>query len=99
MRSDCDVFKTIAAKWNGIDEMNVTDKQRNDTKQICYGIIYGMGVRSLAEKMSCDETDAQEQQDAFLKCYPGIRYFISEVVSFITVLHCDSIFAEILRKM
>ncbi len=73
MRSRCDVFKMIASKWNNISEKDVTDKQRNDTKQMCYGIIYGMGVRSLAEKMNCDETEAQEQQNLFLKCYPGLR--------------------------
>lgn len=73
MRSANDVFKVIAAKWNNIDETDVTDKHRNDTKQICYAIIYGMSVRSLAEKMNCDETAAQEQQNQFLKCYPGLR--------------------------
>lgn len=65
----------IAAKWNCINEANVTDKQRNDSKQICYGIIYGMGASAMAEKLNCDVNEAQEQLDAFLKCYSGIRYF------------------------
>lgn len=73
MRSNCDVFKMIAAKWNNINETEVTDKQRNDSKQICYGIIYGMGVKTLAEEMNCDETEAKKQQDLFHNCYPGIR--------------------------
>lgn len=73
MRSNCDVFKMIAAKWNNINETEVTDKQRNDSKQLCYGIIYGMGVKTLAEEMNCDETEAKKQQDLFHKCYPGIR--------------------------
>lgn len=63
----------IAAKWNNISEAEVTDKQRNDAKQICYGIIYGMGVKALADEMNCDETEAQKQQALFHKCYPGIR--------------------------
>lgn len=73
MRSDCDVFKMIAAEWNSISEVEVTDRQRNDSKQICYGIIYGMGVKTLAGKMNCEEAEAQKQQDLFLNCYPGIR--------------------------
>ncbi|XP_037047750.1 DNA polymerase theta isoform X2 [Bradysia coprophila] len=81
MRSNSDVFKMIAAKWNCIDEDQVTDKQRNDSKQICYGIIYGMGVRALAEKMDCEEVEAQEQQEAFLKCYSGIRIFTEKIIA------------------
>lgn len=73
MHSDRDVFRLIAAKWNNINESEVTDTQRNVSKQICYGIIYGMGVKALAEKVNCDEAVAQEQQDLFLKCYPGLR--------------------------
>lgn len=73
MQSNCDVFKMIAAKWNNINESDVTEKQRNDAKQICYAIIYGQGIKALADSMSCDEMEAQRQQDLFYKCYPGIR--------------------------
>lgn len=38
-----DVFVSIASKWNKVSVTDVTEKMRNDTKQICYGIIYGMG--------------------------------------------------------
>lgn len=74
MRTEnCDVFKMIAAKWNNINESDVTEKQRNDSKHICYGLVYGMGVKALAAAMKCDETEALKQQDLFYKCYPGIR--------------------------
>lgn len=73
MRSNCDVFKMIAATWQNINETEVTNQQRNNSKQICYGIIYGMGAKSLAEKMNCDEAEAKKQQDLFHKFYPGIR--------------------------
>lgn len=69
-----DVFKSIAAKWNQVDEANVTDKMRNNTKQICYGIIYGMGITSLAIAMGCDEEEAQSLYESFHQTYPGIRY-------------------------
>lgn len=68
-----DVFMSIAAKWNNVPEMDVTEKMRNTTKQICYGIIYGMGVKSLAASMKCDEDEAQFLHDSFHKTYPGIR--------------------------
>lgn len=68
-----DVFISIAAKWNKVPEMNVTDKMRNDTKQICYGIIYGMGVKSLAVTLKCGEEEAQSLHESFHQTYPSIR--------------------------
>lgn len=73
MKSNVDVFKGIAAKWNKISEEKVTDKQRNDVKQICYGIIYGMSMKSLAESLNCDEDAAKVLSDQFHTSYPGIR--------------------------
>lgn len=63
----------IAAKWNNINECDVTEKQRNDSKQICYGIIYGMGIQNLAESLKCDESEAEKQQALFYESYPGIQ--------------------------
>lgn len=68
-----DVFISIAAKWNKVPESAVTDKMRNATKQICYGIIYGMGIKSLAASMKCDECEAQLLHESFHQTYPGIR--------------------------
>lgn len=68
-----DVFTSIAAKWNKVPETDVTEKMRNNTKQICYGIIYGMGIKSLAVEMNCDEEEAQSLHDSFHQTYPGIR--------------------------
>ena len=34
-----DIFRKIAAKWHRVPEINVTETIRNQTKQICYGII------------------------------------------------------------
>lgn len=68
-----DVFTAIAAKWNKIPAANVTEKLRNAVKQICYGIIYGMGIKSLAHAMKCDENEATMLSESFHKTYPGIR--------------------------
>lgn len=68
-----DVFVSIAAKWNKVAEADVTEKMRHDTKQICYGIIYGMGIKSLAITMKCDEEEAASLHESFHQTYPGIR--------------------------
>lgn len=71
--SNHDVFTSIAAKWNKTSENRVTDKMRNDTKQLCYGIIYGMGIQSLAASLKCSVEDAEQLHESFHKTYPGIR--------------------------
>lgn len=69
-----DVFVSIAAKWYKVTEIDVTDKMRNAAKQICYGIIYGMGIKSLAIAMDCDADEALRLFESFHSTYPGIRY-------------------------
>lgn len=73
MKSEKDVFIAIAARWNKISENNVTEQLRNGTKQICYGIVYGMGMRALAEGLKCTEQEAKLVSEQFHAAYPGIR--------------------------
>lgn len=82
MQSDGDVFTTIAATWNRIAEAQVTVEQRNRTKQICYGIIYGMGAKAMAATLQSDEETARTLCDSFHKTYPGIRAYTERIVSF-----------------
>jgi|LakMenEpi03Aug12_release.lakeMendotaPanAssembly.Ray.scaffolds.fasta_scaffold4243105_1 DNA polymerase theta len=44
-RNDRDVFKSIAATWKRKHIDDVTEKERNEAKQICYGMLYGIGVK------------------------------------------------------
>lgn len=80
MKSPEDVFKSIAAKWYKSRLEDVTVKQRNDAKQICYGIIYGMGVKGFAEALETTEDDALSLTDQFHMTYPGIRNYTETIV-------------------
>ncbi|XP_075148990.1 DNA polymerase theta [Haematobia irritans] len=82
MRSEKDVFVAIAANWNKIPEESVSEQIRNGTKQICYGIVYGMGLRSLAEGLKCTEQEAKFVSEQFHAAYPGIRTYIEKVKKF-----------------
>ncbi|XP_018101295.1 DNA polymerase theta isoform X2 [Xenopus laevis] len=75
-----DVFKSIAAEWKMIDPETVTDDVRQQAKQICYGIIYGMGAKSLGEQMGIEENDAACYIDTFKARYTGIQKFLKETV-------------------
>lgn len=75
-----DIFRKIAAKWNKINEPQVTDDQRSQTKQLCYGIIYGMGNKALAEKMCVSEEISAKITDEFHRTYPFIRRYTEQII-------------------
>ncbi|XP_010290665.1 PREDICTED: DNA polymerase theta, partial [Phaethon lepturus] len=75
-----DVFKSIAAEWKMIDPKTVGDRTRQQAKQICYGIIYGIGAKSLGEQMGIDENEAANYIESFKSRYAGIQKFLRETV-------------------
>ncbi|XP_048084046.1 DNA polymerase theta isoform X3 [Alosa alosa] len=80
LNSGADVFKSIAAEWKMVDPASVDDRLRQQAKQICYGIIYGMGAKSLGEQMDIDENDAASYIESFKSRYSGIQTFLKETV-------------------
>ncbi|KAM9565459.1 DNA polymerase theta isoform 2-T2 [Guaruba guarouba] len=80
LNSGTDVFKIIAAEWKMIDPEAVGDRTRQQAKQICYGIIYGIGAKSLGEQMGIDENEAASYIESFKSRHPGIRNFLRETV-------------------
>ncbi|MCI4386592.1 hypothetical protein PGIGA_G00064270 [Pangasianodon gigas] len=80
LNSGEDVFKSIAAEWKMVDPESVDDCLRQQAKQICYGIIYGMGAKSLGEQMGIDENDAACYIETFKSRYTGIQAFLRETV-------------------
>ncbi|GAB0089895.1 DNA polymerase theta [Sergentomyia squamirostris] len=79
IKSNCDLFRAVAARWHKIREAEVTDQMRHDTKQICYGIIYGMRARGLAQALQIDESSAKAKIEGFYRTYPAIRAFSEKV--------------------
>lgn len=75
-----DIFRQIAAEWNKIDEKDVTELQRNQTKELCYGVIYGMGTKALAAKMDVDEEEAKRIVYEFHATYQRIQKFATTIV-------------------
>ncbi|KOC62928.1 DNA polymerase theta [Habropoda laboriosa] len=80
MRKPGDIFKSIAASWNHVSEDQVDDKMRQYTKQLCYGMIYGMGLKTLAESLSVDEVKAKEFLESFMNAYPSISKWLNNVL-------------------
>ncbi|KAM9792728.1 DNA polymerase theta [Neosynchiropus ocellatus] len=80
LNGGADVFRCIAAEWKGVEAETVNDRLRQQAKQICYGIIYGMGAKSLGEQMGVEEHDAACYIESFKSRYKGISSFLKETV-------------------
>ncbi|XP_028028922.1 DNA polymerase theta-like isoform X2 [Bombyx mandarina] len=80
MKSDVDVFKSIAASWSDVPEGEVDDDLRQKAKQLCYGIIYGMGNKTLSQHLDVSEMEASLFMDSFERTYPAIRVFTKSVI-------------------
>ncbi|XP_023812203.2 DNA polymerase theta isoform X3 [Oryzias latipes] len=80
LNGGADVFRCIAAEWKNVDPESVQDNLRQQAKQICYGIIYGMGAKSLGEQMGVEENDAACYIESFKARYKGINAFLKQTV-------------------
>ncbi|KAK1313667.1 hypothetical protein QJS10_CPA06g00657 [Acorus calamus] len=79
-RPDGDVFNMLAAKWIGKPESSITSSERDQTKRLVYGILYGMGAKSLAAQLDCSSDEAQEKIHNFKKSFPGVSDWLDEAV-------------------
>ncbi|RVE44014.1 hypothetical protein evm_011312 [Chilo suppressalis] len=80
MNSNVDVFKSIAVSWSGVTEDEVDDDLRQKAKQLCYGILYGMGNKTLAQHLDVTELEAAMFMDSFYKTYPAVKAFTQAVI-------------------
>ncbi|GJZ08398.1 helicase and polymerase-containing protein TEBICHI isoform X1 [Tanacetum coccineum] len=76
-----DVFNMITARWTGKAESSVDSKERDQTKRLVYGILYGMGANSLADQLECSPEDAGEKIQSFKSSFPGVASWLKEVVA------------------
>lgn len=80
LNSDGDAFKMIAGEWLGLPPSGVSEEQRQEAKQVCYGMIYGIGPKALGEQLGITDNEASQFMETFRSKYPTMRKFISQVV-------------------
>ncbi|XP_028802319.1 helicase and polymerase-containing protein TEBICHI isoform X3 [Neltuma alba] len=80
-KPDGDVFTMIAARWIGCSEDSVGSHERDQTKRMVYGILYGMGANSLAEQLDCSPVEADEKIKNFKSSFPGVASWLQEAVA------------------
>ncbi|MBR2301835.1 MAG: DNA polymerase I, partial [Bacteroidaceae bacterium] len=77
-RSGYDIHAATAAKIykKPIDE--VTKDERRKAKVANFGIIYGISVFGLAERMNVDRREAKQLIDNYFETYSGVRDYIEQ---------------------
>lgn len=79
-REGDDIHTATAAKVYkiGIDE--VTREQRSKAKTANFGIIYGISVFGLAERMNVDRKEAKELIDGYFETYPQVKEYMDRSI-------------------
>lgn len=75
-----DVFKLIASEWLEKAMDHITKAEREQAKQICYGILYGQGPKSLSAELKITQEQASQFIKSFKDKYLGVNKFLQSVV-------------------
>ncbi|MBI2551357.1 DNA polymerase I [Candidatus Uhrbacteria bacterium] len=77
-----DVHTRTAAEVWGVEEGRVTKEQRRAAKAINFGILYGMGSRSLAASTGMKQDEAKTFIETYFSIHTGIREYLDAMKAF-----------------
>ena len=77
-----DIHERTASLINKVPLNKVTSIQRKQAKGINFGISYGMGAVTLADRISVRVEEAQEMIDTFFDTYPKIKIYQDNCINF-----------------
>ncbi|MBO5251326.1 MAG: DNA polymerase I [Bacteroidaceae bacterium] len=80
-REGDDIHAATAAKVYKIGLDEVTREQRSKAKTANFGIIYGISVFGLAERMNVPRSEAKELIDGYFQTYPQIKEFMDKSIA------------------
>ena len=76
-----DIHAATAAKIYKIDIKDVTSDMRRKAKTANFGIIYGISVFGLAERMNVDRKEAKELIDGYFETYPQVKTYMDKSIT------------------
>jgi DNA polymerase-1 len=79
-RHDADIHAATAAKIYGIALADVTSDMRRKAKTANFGIIYGISVFGLSQRLSVPRNEAQELISGYFDAYPGVRRYMNDSI-------------------
>ena len=77
-----DIHRNIASLLNNIPEPDVTTDQRYQAKEICFGLIYGMGVTAMSARTGLSIEECTRIKNGFFATFPEATVWIKQVQDF-----------------
>jgi DNA polymerase I len=71
-----DIHAYTASLVAGVPLASISKEQRRAAKFVNFGLVYGMGARSLASQIGCSVAEAQEWIAAYFKRYEGVKEYM-----------------------
>ena len=78
--SGYDIHAATAAKIYKVDIKEVAADMRRKAKTANFGIIYGISVFGLAERMNVDRKEAKELIDGYFETYPQVKSYMDKSI-------------------
>lgn len=78
INSGQDLHKATASMMFGIDVSEVDKQKRSAAKAINFGLVYGRGVKSLADQLDLSYIEAKKLIDRYFSIYSGVKYWIEK---------------------
>ena len=75
-----DIHTATASKIYKVPLEEVTREQRSKAKTANFGIIYGISVFGLAERLNVDRKEAKELIDGYFENYPHVKEYMDESI-------------------
>lgn len=79
-RSGADIHAATAAKIYNLPVEEVTSDMRRKAKTANFGIIYGISVFGLSERLSISRGESKELIDGYFRTYPQVRAYMDESI-------------------
>lgn len=79
-RSGADIHAATAAKIYGVPLEEVTSDMRRKAKTANFGIIYGISVFGLAERLGIPRSESKELIDGYFATYPQVREYMDQSI-------------------
>ena len=77
-REGYDIHAATAAKIYEKPVEEVTRDERNKAKRANFGIIYGITIFGLADRLNIDRTEAKRLIDGYFEMFPRVRQYMEE---------------------
>ncbi len=75
-----DIHASTAAKIYGISINEVTSEMRRKAKTANFGIIYGISVFGLSQRLAIPRSEAQELISGYFEAYPEVRRYMNDSI-------------------